>query len=42
MKECMKNMMNALIFFNFIAPFKEGIQLPQGYRATARRQFTFY
>ena len=24
------------------APFMDGVQLPQGYRATSRRQFTFY
>ena len=24
------------------APFMDGVQLPQGYRATSRRPFTFY
>ena len=28
---------------NFMAPFfMDGVQLPQGYTATSRRQFTFY
>ena len=25
-----------------MAPFMDGVQMPQGYRATLRRQFTFY
>ena len=27
---------------NFMAPFLDEVQLPQGYRATSMRQFTFY
>ena len=33
--------LGAVLKKSFMALFMDGVQLPQGYRATTRRQFTF-